>query len=142
MNSRCAALEQLNALLCGVFDAELGAGLVVVGALCQLALQSIGQPRPAQRREFLDLRRAADGNDARDDGDLDPQPYEIIAEGKVIGIVEKQLRDHEVGTAIDLVLEALPVDFLALLASDVSLGKSRHADAEAAKLPEQLHQLV
>ena len=101
-----------------------------------------GNLRAAKLREFLDLRRAHDGDDAGNDRDLHAElARQVIAKFKKVRVVEKQLRQHEIRARLDLLLEMLPVHLLAQLAGDVAFRKTGDADAEAALLADELHEL-
>jgi hypothetical protein len=59
-----------------------------------------------------------------------------------VTVVEKQLRDDEVGAAVDLLLQPLPVHLLAFRAGYVSFRKAGDADRELADLANTLNQLI
>ena len=50
-----------------------------------------------------------------------------IAELEIIGVVEKQLREHEIRARVHLFLQMPPVGVLAVLAGDVAFGKTGDA---------------
>ena len=56
----------------------------------------------------------------------------MIAELKVVPVPEKQLRDDEVCSLIDLVPQPIPVDMATLAARDVSFRKASDANREIA----------
>src|ERR1043165_5225857 len=66
----------------------------------------------------------------------------MIPELKKIGVIEKQLSDHKIGAGVDLSLEMPPIHMLALLAGDMTLRESGHADRKIALLPYESHELV
>src|SRR4030095_4887785 len=72
----------------------------------------------------------------------DTRAGEELATLEVVAVVEEQLRDHEVGTAVDLLLQPLPVYLLALLAGDVALRESGDANGERPDLTNALNQLI
>ena len=82
------------------------------------------------------------GQDAGHDGDGDAFFGEVIAEGIKVGVVEEELGDDEVRAAINLGLEPVPVHLAAFFASDVALGETSGADAEAAEFAEVADELV
>src|SRR5439155_7353231 len=108
----------------------------------QFAQQRLGKGRAAKPGEFLDLRGAQDGNDARNQRNGHSQLRQAIAELEVIAVLEEQLGDHEVRALVDLVLQATPVHVFAFLAGDVPFRKPGDTDGKTAQVAQELHQLI
>ena len=89
-------------------------GLIVVAAPLQLRDQRPRQRRATQRDEPFDLRGAENRQNARDDGHRDASPRQEIAALEVMAVLEEELGDDEVRSVIDLRLQPLPVQILAL----------------------------
>src|SRR5262249_10620899 len=63
-------------------------------------------PRVAQRwREARDRARVGDGHEPRHERDADARPARALDEAEVAGVVVEQLRDDDVETGVDLLLQ-------------------------------------
>ena len=91
-------------------DAQLpGCGIVVRTSL-QFTVQIWRQLGPAQRGKPADLGGAQDGEDARDNRDVDTSFLGPFPEIKEIAVVVKELGDQEIHTLIHLEMGVLQVD--------------------------------
>ena len=106
MQAGRATAQQFLALLRAVFDAELRRCCVVRSDGIQFGAERGRDFCAAHHREFFDLSRAHDGDYSRNDGHVDAVLGEVIAELEIVCVVEKHLRDDEVGALVDLLFEA------------------------------------
>src|SRR5262245_9751472 len=67
---------------------------------------------------------------------------QVIAKREVVRVLEKELRDNEVGALLDLVTQAIPVDVASFRAGDVSFRKPGDADGEIAGGTNELDELI
>src|ERR1043165_183701 len=120
MYARRALLEQIGALLRGVFNAELGGRGIVRAQRIKASGELGGNFCAAHGSELLDLRGAQDGNDARHERHLDSQlAREIVTEFVEIRVVKEKLREDIIRAGGHLIGEIMPVMNLARLARDV-----------------------
>src|SRR5262245_64626865 len=67
---------------------------------------------------------------------------QVIAKREVVRVLEKELRDDEVGALLDLVTQAIPVDVASFRAGDVSFRKPGDADGEITGCADELDKLI
>src|SRR5262249_26960136 len=105
MNPWSAGAQELGALPRPVLDAERESSLGIVAG----ALERLGERRrhrvARQLRDALDLARVRDRHDARHERDADACPARALDEAEVAGVVVEQLRDDDVETGVDLLLQ-------------------------------------
>jgi len=66
----------------------------------------------------------------------------MVAQAKVILVIEKELCRHKIRARVDLGLEVVPVGFPPLFARDVPLGKAGDPSAETAHFLDEPHELM
>src|SRR5262245_33168413 len=143
MQARHASLEKFGALLRGVLDAERRRGLVITFQLMKTLRQCRRNARAAHSGELFDLGRGQNRDDAGADWHRDAKfVSQVIPKFKEVRVVEKKLREHEVGTGIDLLLQMLPIGELAFFAGHVAFGKTSRANGKAAGLPNEPDEFV
>ncbi len=136
-----SAIEQFAALRRGVLDAVLANRLRVVAQFVQPRRECLGELGPAHGAEFFDLPGIGHRDDPGEERRGDALLFQVIGEPKVVGVVEKHLRDDEIGAAVDFANEMPPIDFEALGAIDVALRETGGTDTEATTLAEERNQL-
>ena len=143
MNSRCPGAEEFLALPGCVFDAELSHRFIIIAKLLESLHHLRRDLGAAKGCEALDLGGAQDRQHARAQRHLDIELLlQKIAELKIIGVVEEELREHEIGPVIDFVFEMAPIDVLAGFAGNVALREAGRADGETPGLANEANQFV
>src|SRR5688572_16754592 len=141
VHARRTGLEQAPALADRVLDADRHHDRGVLLEALQARAQLLGDPGPAHLREALDLRDARDRHDARHDRDGDPCLARALDEAEVVLAVEEELRDQELGPALDLVPGPAQV-VVSGARLGVLLGVAGAADAEALLLAHEGRELA
>src|ERR1017187_5553174 len=98
--------------------------------------------RATKLPEFHDLRRVQNRNDAGHERHANTKfAGNKIAKFKIVGVVEKQLRENEVRAGVRFFLQMPPIGVFAVLARYVAFGKAGDADGKIARLADELDEL-
>src|SRR5690348_11343733 len=129
VQARHASLQELRALLDTVAHAEL-ADRLVVGRLVDRQLQRMRNAGAGHRGHDVQGAPARDRHQTRHDRQLDAGVARATHEVEVKGIVEEQLRDEKVRSALHLQSHVAHL-VVEVRAFGVFLGAASRADAEA-----------
>src|ERR1017187_2157957 len=98
--------------------------------------------RATKLPEFHDLRRVQYRNDAGHKRHANTKfAGNKIAKFKIVGVVEKQLREDEIRAGVRFFLQMPPIGVFAVLARYVAFGKAGDADGKIARLADEPDEL-